>query len=77
MINWLKRKIAVYRLEKALDDYVRTLSPERQQWANDLRKRLSNASSDQRASIMLAEVKRVHEQQMRLTEKVERLAAKS
>lgn len=63
-----------YRGMKArsqLAEYVSTLSPEQQAWANDLRARLDAAKTpEQSVGILRGEAAKIGEKQMRLAEKL-------
>lgn len=60
---------ARYRLWK----YVRTLSPQRQLWANDLRKRLSSGTSSEAARTLRLEIERVNFDALRSIEAIDRI----
>lgn len=74
MISYLKRQLELYRLNKKLEAYVKTLSPEKQRAANELRKKFKGASAQGSVSILMAEAAKIQEKQMRVVEKLERLA---
>ena len=56
---------------KRLEAYVATLSPEKQEWARNLRKSLDTAAPDRAAAILRQETTRLNEQHMRVTEKID------
>lgn len=61
---WIKRQA-----ERKLEAYLKTLSPERRAWANDLRKRLKADPKDA-ARILFRETQALETKQHRLTAKI-------
>jgi hypothetical protein len=68
LVLWYK----TWQLKRKLDKYVGTLSPKQQAWAKELELRLANKTPSQVAGILKGETARLHEAQMRVTEKTER-----
>ena len=56
---------------KRLEAYMATLSPEKQEWARNLRTSLDTATPDKAAAILRQEAARLNEQHMRVTEKID------
>lgn len=63
-----------HQARKQLEEYVKTLSPERQAWANELRARLDAAKSpDEAALILRKENDKLEEKHARLAERIDRV----
>ena len=77
MIKAIQRYLKVRKLERKLEDYVKTLSPEKQAAARALFAKLKQATPETACKILVNEAGRIAEQQMRVTEKLHALATKT
>ena len=76
-MNTLQRFLLRRKLEKKLEDYVKTLSPEKQAAARELSAKLKQATPETACKILVNEAGRIAEQQMRVAEKLHALAPKT
>ncbi len=77
MIKAIQRYMLVRKLERKLEDYVKTLSPEKQIAARAFSAKLKQATPEAASKILVHEAGRITEQQMRVTEKLHTLASKT
>ena len=68
----LSNMIRKWKLQRKLAAYVATLSPEKQQRANELRRKLEKATPEQSIIILQNEIKDISQKQVKV---VQRLAA--
>ena len=82
LLTWLRVKLMFATVVKCrgwiarykLWRYERTLSPKNREYAQNLRKQLGQAlTPDARAAILTREARRLSEDQMRVTERLDRL----
>ena len=63
----------LYKAKQALAAYEKKLSPKNREYAEKVRKSLSNTTPGQAIQILRAETSRLNEQQFRLIEKIDRV----
>jgi hypothetical protein len=76
MFKTIQRYLLVRKLERKLEDYVKTLSPEKQAAARELTKKLKQATPQGACKILVNETARLSEKHMRVTEKLQMLSGK-
>lgn len=63
-----------YKLRKQLLQYESTLSPKQREWAQTLRQSLENSTPSAAAGILVREARRISDEQMRVTEAIDRVS---
>ncbi len=76
MFKAIQRYLLVRKLERKLEAYVKTLSPEKQAAARELTKKLKQATPGDACKILVNGAAKLGEKQMRITEKLQAIAEK-
>lgn len=71
--NRMLLKVNELKARRAYDEYIKTLSPEKQVKYAELRRRLDTATPAQAMGILRREAAAISEAQMRITERIERV----